>query len=464
MDFGALLKATLKKHEIPVIRFTGDIGFNRVAIYSVFKNKRELPKEVFEKILASYPFSKQEKLNLERAFRLSQFESERFEMMAFIKTEFEKLGKAPDCTPEKSENLDFSRPSIFLSGRADYNAAVETLLKRENTAENAVVYTNYSYFDEQTDKIVYDFVKNASCRLVIRHSVIKGTGENVKERLHNGFASIKFAKLGHITSVGSRDEPPFALSTHFIGKKSVLMYDDKTQCGFFSTEETVVRAYCLSAAKRESARKPLNRVFENAFELKSFTEPMMSKNDLIIIESALPVRYFTKCEILDETLKKDIPEREVILSSFWNHLLICRSLSNPSVFTQSSIRHFLESGKSYEAPEIFLNNISVLNRRRILDEAKKELLSEESRFSVIRDSSFEISEKISVASSPHSVSVFYMVEKPGCDFLGSGVFTVYDEEFSSLLGDFYDYLFVNDFFLSKEELEKELDSAVAQCI
>ncbi len=464
MDFGALLKATLKKHEIPVIRFTGDIGFNRVAIYSVFKNKRELPKEVFEKILASYPFSKQEKLNLERAFRLSQFESERFEMMAFIKTEFEKLGKAPDCTPEKSENLDFSRPSIFLSGRADYNAAVETLLKRENTAENAVVYTNYSYFDEQTDKIVYDFVKNASCRLVIKHSVIKGTGENVKERLHNGFASIKFAKLGHITSVGSRDEPPFALSTHFIGKKSVLMYDDKTQCGFFSTEETVVRAYCLSAAKRESAREPLNRVFENAFELKSFTEPMMSKNDLIIIESALPVRYFTKYRILDETLKKDIPEREVILSSFWNHLLICRSLSNPSVFTQSSIRHFLESGKSYDAPEIFLNNISVLNRRRILDEAKKELLSEESRFSVIRDSSFEISEKISVASSPHSVSVFYMVEKPGCDFLGSGVFTVYDEEFSSLLGDFYDYLFVNDFFLSKEELEKELDSAVAQCI
>ena len=464
MDFGALLKATLKKHEIPVIRFTEDIGFNRVAIYSVFKNKRELPKEVFEKILASYPFSKQEKLNLERAFRLSQFESERFEMMAFIKTEFEKLGKAPDCTPEKSENLDFSRPSIFLSGRADYNAAVETLLKRENTAENAVVYTNYSYFDEQTDKIVYDFVKNASCRLVIRHSVIKGTGENVKERLHNGFASIKFAKLGHITSVGSRDEPPFALSTHFIGKKSVLMYDDKTQCGFFSTEETVVRAYCLSAAKRESARTPLNRVFENAFELKSFTEPMMSKNDLIIIESALPVRYFTKCRILDETLKKDIPEREVILSSFWNHLLICRSLSNPSVFTQSSIRHFLESGKSYEAPEIFLNNISVLNRRRILAEAKKELLGEDSRFSVIRDSSFEISEKISVASGPHSVSVFYMVEKPGCDFLGSGVFTVYGEEFSSLLGDFYDYLFVNDFFLSKEELEKELDSAVAQCI
>ena len=56
-----------------------------------------------------------------------------------------------------------------------------------------------------------------------------------------------------------------------------------------------------------------------------------------------------------------------------------------------------------------------------------------------------------------------MLEKPGCDFLGSGAFSVYGEEFSSLLSDFYDYLFVNDFFLSKEELEKEFDSAIAQC-
>lgn len=177
----------------------------------------------------------------------------------------------------------------------------------------------------------------------------------------------------------------------------------------------------------------------------------------------MPICCFADRDILDETLKKDIPAREIILSAFWNHLLICKKLSFPSVFTQSSIKDFLESGKSYEAPETFLNRISVPNRKRILTEIKKELLREDSRYCVIRDSSLRVPENIAINSHNRSVTVFYMLEKPGCDFLGSGAFSVYGEEFSSLLSDFYDYLFVNDFFLSKEELEKEFDSAIAQC-
>lgn len=463
MDFGTLLKATLKKNNIPVSRFTEDIGFNHVAIYSVFKNKRKLTEEVFEKILSSYPFSKREKLSLERAFRLSRFESERFEMMTFIKNELEMAGKAPDCTPEKSKSLDFSTESVFLSGRAEYNAAVEALLKTVNTADNPVVYTNYSYFDAETDKIVYDFARSKDCRLVIKHSITKGTKDNMKERIHNGFSSIKFAKLGHITSIAPQDEPPFALSDHFIGEKAVVMYDAKTRKGFFSTAETVVKAYYLSTAKRDSAKKPLNREFENALELKSFTEPIMDKDEQIVIESHLPVCCFVEQDILDETLKKDIPAREVILSAFWSHLLICKNLSNPSVFTQGCIKSFLESGKSFEASEALLNRISVPNRKRILAEMKKELLREDSRFCVIRDSSLSIPENIAINSHNRSVTVFYMLEKSGCDFIGSGTFSIYGEEFSSLLGDFYDYLFVSDFFLSKEELEKEFDSAIAQC-
>lgn len=464
MDFGPLLKATLKKHGIPVSRFTEEIGFNRVAIYSVFKNKKKLPVEFFEKILSSCPFSKSEKLNLERAFRLSQFENERFEMMAFIKDEFEKVGKAPDCAAEKSKDLDFSCASVLLSSREDYNAAVDALLNAVNAAENPVVYTNYSYSDEQTDKIVYSFAKSKNCRLILRHSIAEGTKDNMKERIHNGFASIKFAKLGHTTSIAPQGDPSFALSAHFIGEKAVVMFDTKTNSGFFSREETVVKAYFLSAAKREAVRKPLNRTFESPFELKSFTEPIMAQKEQIAIEVRMPICFFTGRDILEETLKSDIPAREIVLSAFWNHLLICKKASNPLIFTQNGIREFLESGKSYEASDAFLNRISVSNRRRILIQAKKQLLSEDSRYCVIRNSSLNVFENISVSSHNRSVTVFYVIEKPGCDFLGSGAFTVHGDEFSSLTMDFYDYLFVNDFFLSKEELEKELDCAIEQCV
>ncbi len=463
MEFGTLLKETLKKNKIPINRFTEDIGFNHVKIYSVFNNKHKLTEEVFEKILSSYPFSTHEKLSLERAFKLSCFESERLEVMAFIKNELERAGKAPDCTPEKSTSLDFSAESVFLSGRAEYNAAVEAFLKAVNAADNPVVYTNYSYFDAETDKIVYDFAKSKDCRLVIRHSITKGTKDNMKERIHNGFSSIKFAKLGHITSIAPQDDPPFALSAHFISEKAIVMYDEKSQKGFFSTAETVVKAYYLSAAKRNSAKKPLNRELKSVLELKSFTEPLLDKDEQIDIVSHLPICCFAGQDALDETLKKDIPAREIVLSALWNHLLICKELSFPIVFTQSSIKDFLESGKSYEVPETFLNRVSIPNRKRILINMKKELLHDDSRYCIIRDSSLNISEKISVNSHNRSVTVFYMLEKPGCDFLGSGTFSVHGEEFSSLLRDFYDYLFVNDFFLSKEEIEKEFDSAVARC-
>ena len=175
-------------------------------------------------------------------------------MMTFIKNELEMAGKTPDCTPEKSKSLDFSTESVFLSGRAEYNAAVEALLKTVNTADNPVVYTNYSYFDAETDKIVYDFAKSKDCRLVIKHSITKGTKDNMKERIHNGFSSIKFAKLGHTTSIAPQDDPPFALSAHFISEKAIVMYDEKSQKGFFSAAETVVKAYYLSAAKRDSEK------------------------------------------------------------------------------------------------------------------------------------------------------------------------------------------------------------------
>lgn len=463
MDFGTLLKNTLNNNNIPVSRFTEDIGFNRVAIYSVFNNKKKLSDETFEKILNTYNFSKQEKLNLFRTFRLSKFDRERFETMEFIKTEIERLGKAPDCCPSKTKKLDFSKTSVLLSSRADYNTAVEMLLRTENAFQNSVVYTNYSYSDEQIDKVVYDFVKSPGCTLSVRHSIRKGTKDNIKERLRNGFASVKFAKLGHMTSIELSYESPFAISTHFIGRNAVVMFDTKVKSGFYSTEETIVKAYHLSVAKREESRPLLNRVFNSAFDMKNFTEPLLSGNEQVVFKNHLPVRYFMQEDILDNMLKSDLDRREVLFRSFWNHASFCRSLNIPSAFTQCSIRRFLEDGKVYEAPDALFNRVSIADRKRILTEIRDKLLSDDSNFFVIRDASFYISEIITVICTASGASMFYILDKPGCDFLGTGHFTVFGEEFSDLLWDFYDYLFVKGFFLSNEEVKSEFDKAIAQC-
>ncbi len=462
MLFGSLLQTTLKEKGIPVSRFADSIGLNRVAVYSVFNGKKKISEDTFERILKTYNFSPEEETELFRAFRLSSFSREKLELMEFIRKEIVFIGKSPNCILPERMPLDLSKDSIVLSSKADYYSAIEALLKRESENGRSTVYTNYSFFDEAADKIIFDFVNCENCPLSIRHTIVKGTENNIKERLRNGFASIKFAKRGHYTDVAEPDEPTFAFPTHFVGENATIMYDPKTENGFFTTKPSIVKAYYISAAKRDSKRPPFNRFIENPFELKNIMEPLMLSTH-VIFESHMPLCFFTDREILDDTLKQDIPHREMVLSAFWSHLLVCHQMTMPIIFVRSAIKDFVKSGKSFEAPDLYLNRISVPNRKKILLEAKERITEKNSNVLIADDSRLEIDEIVEVYNFDRCTMVAFVIDKPDCDFMGSGSFTVNASSFLPLLNDFYDYLIVNDCLLSKEEAAKAFDEGIAIC-
>ena len=462
MHFGSLLKATLKEMKIPTSHFADDLGFNRVKVYSVFNGKKLPSEETFERILNAYKFSSVQKDDLTRAFRLDSFSKEKLETMEFIRSEIKLIGKSPACKLPKLKELDLSKDSVVLSSKEDYYNALLTLLSIENKNENSIVYTNYSFFDEPTDKIVYDFVCGKNSKVAIRHTIIRGNENNLPNRLRNGFASIKFAKLGHFIDIAEPDEATFAFPCHFVGKSATIMYDPKNENGFFTTKESVTHAYFISAAKRDSKRPVFNRFIENPFELKSITEPLMMSTRMIF-ESHMPLCFFTEKDILDDTLRPEVPNREIVLSAFWSHLLVCMGIECPKVFTKSSIRAFAETGKSYEASNVFLKYISPENRKRIFLEIKEYILNAENPILIAEDSHLNIDEVMEVFSFDRSTLVAFVVDKPGCDFVGSGSFIVNDNSFLSLLSDFYDYLIVNDFLLSKSEAAKAIDEGIAIC-
>jgi len=460
MYFGSLLKEVLKENKIPVTRFAEKIGLNRVAVYSVFNGEKAISQEVFDRIIKTYNFSPKQNTELFRAFRLLSFSREKLELMEFIRSEVKVIGKSPLCPSPEIEPLDLSKGSVFLSGRKAYYCAVAAFLKNES--ESKVIYTNYSFFDEQADKLVYDFICGENCRFSVRHTIVRGNGENIRERLRNGFASIKFAKRGHFTDVAEADEATFAFPTHFVGEKTTIMYDPKNENGFITTNESVVKAYCISAAKRDEKRPEFNRFIESSFELKNIMEPLMMSPH-VIFESHMPVCYYTSRKILDETLRDDIENREVVLSSFWSHLSICRNIKAPTIFVQSAIKRFAENGQSLAAPEKLLKKISAENRKAILLEAKRQILSGESPALVADDGVLNIDENIEVYNFDRSTLVSYVADGPNGGFIGSGLFSVNDRSFLPLLNDFYDYLVVNDFLLSKKEIEKAFDEGIEIC-
>ncbi|MDO4380264.1 MAG: hypothetical protein Q4D20_05255 [Clostridia bacterium] len=462
MYFGSLLKSTLKENKIPVTHFASAMKLNRVAVYSVFNGEKHLSEDTFNRVLETFPFTPEQETELLRAFRLSTFSRKKLEGMEFLVDEIARIGKAPDCGEIEKEPLDFSNESAILSSEAQYHSAIEALLKIESEHGKSTVYTNYSFFDEPADKITFDFISQDDCPLSIRHTIVKGNKDNLKERLRNGFASIKFAVRGHVTDIAEENEQTYTFPVHFAGEHATVMFDPRTGHGFFTTNGPVVRAYYISAASRDSERPQLNRFIDDPFELKSITEPLMMSPH-IIFESNVPICYFTERDVLDETLKKGLPNREIILSAFWNHLLICRSIKAPTIFLKSAIKVFAQKGKSYEAPNTFLNFISVKNRKKILLETKESILKDDSSIFIVDDGMINICENFEVYNFDRCTMVAYVTDKPGCDFIGSGLFTVNDSSFLPLLNDFYDYLIVNDYLLSKAEAAKALDEGIALC-
>ncbi len=462
MLFGSLLQETLKKNKISVTRFADSVGLNRVGVYSVFSGKKKISEETFAAILNNFNFSPEEETELNRAFRLSNFSREKLELMEFIKDELAFIGKSPDCILPERTPLNLSNDSALLSSNADYCSAIEAFLKLESENEPGVVYTNYSFFDEAADKIVFDFVNRKDCPLSVRHTIVRGTKNNLKERLRNGFASIKFARLGHYIDIAEPDEPGFAFPVHFVGKTAAVMFDPKTGNGFFTTNDSVAKAYYISAAKYDSTRQPFNRFVDNLLDLKNITQPLLISTRLSLT-TLLPICYIIDSQIIDETLKKDIPHREVILNTFCNHLVVLSQISSPRVFCKGAIKNFAETGKAFEVPSVFYDCLSVKNRKKALLGLKKELLRKNSKIFVFDDNSIKIDEIIEVLNFENGTMVMFVVNKPGCDFCGSGSFTVKSKSFLSLLDDFYDYLIVNNLLLSKEEVEKAFDEGIAIC-
>lgn len=462
MHFGSLLKSTLKENKIPVTRFASAMKLNRVAVYSVFNGEKQLSEDTFNRVLETFSFTPEQETELFRAFRLSGFSREKLELMKFITKEISLVGKAPDCGEIEKEPLDFSNESTILSNKAQYYSAIEALLKIESEHGKSTVYTNYSFFDEPADKITFDFISQADCPLSIRHSIVKGNKDNLKERLRNGFASIKFAVRGHVTDIAEENEQTYAFPVHFAGEHATVMFDPRTGHGFFSTNEPVVRAYYISAASRDSERPQLNRFIDDPFELKSISEPLMMFTR-IFFESTLPVCCFCGKEALDETLRKDLPNREMVLSACWHHLFILRNPTFPILFVKSAIKNFVKSGKCDDVPTTFFDIVSVENRKKLLLEARKMILKDGSNFFIVDDGQVNINEIFHIYNFDRCTMVAFVTDKPGCDFVGSGFFTVYDSSFLTLLNDFYDYLIVNDYLLSKAEAVKAIEEGIALC-
>ncbi len=465
MNFGALLKATLKENSIPVSHFAEAIGYNRVAIYSVFKGEKSLPENVFKEMLEKYDFSPSQRALLTREFYNDSMDEKTSELIRFFLSELACIGEEPSSIMLPFRELDTSVGGVFLAGSVDYYSAIRTFLENESLEKGAVIYTNYSFFDIQADKIVYDFIKERSCEdILIRHTVRPNDVTPLNERIRNICASVKFARLGHITSLAGENVGDYAFSTYFIGKTSILLYDNSHEFGFLSTEKTAVSAYILAAEKCEADETPLTRFTKNPFELKSILQTYQLEIHSAF-DSDFSLHYFTTPDILENTLKKEILNREQILSACWGHVEYCQEFHMKSlIMSQRGLLRFFEDGKAFDASDLLLNRVSFADRKKAFENYKNRLKDPDFCVKMLNSDLVPTTGNFSVEVYDGGVLfAFDAKNRPDGDYLGASFLILMDPELSAVFKKIPEYLEVNGCLLPNSFVENLLENLINQC-
>lgn len=430
---------------------------NRGTLYSVFNGDKKLAQETFDRALRLYGFSAEEKSLLIRAFRLSDFSPEKLELMELFKLELSNAGKAPSCEKAKTKPLVLSNKSVSLGGREDFYSAIEAFLKIENENETAAVYTNYSFSDEQADRLVFDFVSE-NCRFTVRHAIRCGNSE--KLRFKNCFASLKFAKLGHITTICEEDEPTFAFPTYFVGEKSVITFDEKSNTGLFTTSQPIATAYYISASRRDAKRKLLTTFSKRPPVLKN-NVTMLTDPNRVDFSSVYPIFSFVTDDILLRALNEETPNRELTAHILRNYAATAKSSAPRMIITtKSEIERFAESGRVREISTDLLKPIAPKDREALLRRHKEEVLAPESRFLVFDDDDCALSEPLVLSVRENGVVIEFVRSAEKYNFVGAGKITVNNKAFVPLFDDYVTYLVTRCLVLSGADAARIIEKAI----
>lgn len=463
MEFGELLKKTLKENNVRVTHLSSLIGMNRMAIYAVFNGEKKLSEDAFELILEKVDFSPAQKSELNRLFYIDNISEQRKLQLQTLKAELEAAGRAPFSPVLMLRNIVPSPNGVFLLGALDYYSAVKAFLESETTGEEGEIYTNYSFLDTQTDSIVYGFIIENNPSFSLRHTVRMDIDVPVEERLRNIFASIKFGKLGHPVFIANKEKNTVAFSTHFIGKRTVIQYDPQNECGFLSGEPAVINAFRHVASKNALNEKPLTSYSDNAFELRNVLQPLQI-NTSAIMEFKFPACFFTTPDILEDTLKKEIPNRDVVFSAFWNHMSRFQGMSPSGVFFQQGIQSFASTGIAYDASSLFLEPINLKHRKTLLERYRKSISESGYSLKIINSNNLRIVENCELEVFENSFALLFCNDsKPGGDFIGGCYILLEDKELTELFGNFYSYTLLSESVISQEYAEHLVDDLISQC-
>ena len=360
-DFGSLLHTYLKdKHNYSISAFAKNIGISAGLLNHIFNGKRTMNPDKFLLTINSGIFDLEEQNNLRAAYFTGRYGEKDYEKVSVLSELLEKFrfGDAPeitDCTDilEKGYGELTERKHVF-------SALKELFLSTENT-----IYTNIPHANTVINHILYNLKKDYPDSRMTRF-IPNFSSKFTQRNLVTMFSILRFAKIKvNTVSLENVEVEHLDKTTLFpyfvISDRIMIILDSQCKKGVAFTGEIIKDKYRITADAADTSAKVVH-FFPD--ELTAVNYIINYEDDVIYSLKSTPC--FLALDNLDFliTAAKDFPNKDELIS----YLINRRSDKQWINFcTQIGLETFLESGKSYELSETYVNVFSLKARIEFLE-------------------------------------------------------------------------------------------------
>lgn len=459
-QFGELLRKYIAEQNVSVSRAAAVCGMNRGGLYDVFNGKRKMKQSELFALLKSGSFGEAQEKKLRAAFFSSFYGKEKFERIMFL---LESISKALQTNSDMfpSGEIDPSSEINVISGLSSISAAIEKIFKDAADSNDNEIITNFSFRLIDIDNLFYSLTKQFAGRVRFRHFVTVDSGESTAN-IRSSFASIKYVSSGLHPLFGKGgsydccERLPYPY--YVLSAQHLFLFDSKGTRGLFVKDKSAAAAARLKIGEMTASFKTMTKRTESFIDLRNAYVPSVQTGRAKIIEGGVCFGIAADDEIINESVRMDLPCRDAMIQIYRQYLSEYYSgadglMAVELFFTTAGIQDFAENGILYDLSNEFVEPLPAETRLRVL-EKYLDILNDKTRhtINIIDGSRLFVDKKLLLESQPGSGALIMTALNEKTSFWGNEIVYLCEPAILQDVEDMFDYIENHSgLLLSKQE-------------
>ncbi len=478
-DFAKKVSEIIKSKKLAVYSVAKNCNIERTYLSRVLSGERKLTYDKLNSLLSFLNLSPSEETEMRGLYIEDVFGKERYEKyLDFI----EKLGRFDSTedvyqlNPSIRINLDLGNDFLSFNGALDTANVIDFAVGNEFTKEG--VRTRF-YTNIPSDKIfilIRKYVDDIPETMDFRHMI--SVSKDDIYTLDAVFDIVKNMRYSRYTMYYTTDSSCFStpdtLFPYYVITDDLCIFIN----GSFDSCHTVKNKPLADIQAQEFLKKSKNArnyitVFDDILSCKDSCMQIHSAGyDTMYSFGSFCSALYMTADMWEQIAREEIPSRDYLIKStyeyYHNFLKIYKHKTH--VFFKNSIDDFIDNGLTISIPKEYIVPLTPKNRLKVLENFRKEIVSSNQKFIIIKDVFAERLKNIAVDVFAKSndenakfLSFYTITESAPMHYVGNINCCIDESKTIDQFLQFARYFTVSGVCYTPEESLAILDDAIERC-